>query len=925
MSRYARLRSTLLLFAVAVLGGARLLSAQAEAPPAQRELIYPIHQIDQLDNNGDGLPDETQIRMSFVSDNDLVRVIDGGRDMQASGDWRAATDFENDAWVFDAYADGTAQLVIQFQRRADGHVYALVYPDVTEDGVVSYVINNGVVEVRENITQLPTTPPLTLPTVTISAPDDWFMPDGRLNYNVRFLVDGPHLSLIDGSTYTMGLVGDWHFAIQLDGIADAEFEFRDTNQDGIPDYGLWNYLGAETLAIGYRRSFLWANSDHYPTNVSADILFFPYLEQYETNNAFLNPLGETLGIGQRERDERYFDYQPRLEVAWTTAQLTPVLLRGYPIEQGYHFTSLNSIYKDRVNYVNFENMQAYYDMAEDDDGYPELHIRVRNYPAFDPRGWDLPTDVTEIRWSWNQSNITGDLFDYKVSLGARHPLDTLIAYPDFSYYTIPYPEAGDWIQERRWDLAAFITSEGRLYASTEGIYEWNTVEVDHPDDDSFASQYIAGTGTVEIAPFLNTIPRNMRGEFADPYDRQPSLYFSPVDQKLHLTGANFCLWNIDDLRQIRCNNLNGDDYLDYWSLFEEPPPIQEENSVAQTFSLNITPYLPLPDHQLLHTSDYLVYSGESSVFVRQQSVEAALFTTPPPHDYAGWRTLSDLLAVHQSDPRFDATNLIGMYAQFSGPELRIKNARALEFKTTDTGGYQFVLEVLPDFEIDQILPFAVDIPAPGRYLVELDGARFNLRPMTPAQIMVQIEQPFDVPGTAETLVNTPLSVVIENRGLETVNLLRLQVRADALDPDTNAVIAGEGGVISDSIITVSGSSSERVDLEWAVPHDGQWRFEALVEVLDISSLDALLTDVSKLTNVRSLEDLFVIGKSPLNDAGDIQLVSQLTVNARSQPIATEAFLSLGGQQPLGGVLVVLMLVAVVIAGASVFVLILRRT
>src|SRR6266508_6174705 len=73
-----------------------------------------ITSLRQEDIDQDGEFDLTVLEGAFMTGFDRVLVFDGGDDMPASQDWRLATDFKNDAWVFDAGADGSAELVIQF-------------------------------------------------------------------------------------------------------------------------------------------------------------------------------------------------------------------------------------------------------------------------------------------------------------------------------------------------------------------------------------------------------------------------------------------------------------------------------------------------------------------------------------------------------------------------------------------------------------------------------------------------------------------------------------------------------------------------------------------------------------------------------------------------------------------------------------------
>src|SRR5688572_30797941 len=96
-----------------------------------------ISSIQQEDVNQDGTPNLTILEGAFMTEHDRVLVFDGGGDMLTTDDWRQATDFLNDIWVFDANADGSAQLIIQFVPTETG-VEARLFDDANGDGTVSY-------------------------------------------------------------------------------------------------------------------------------------------------------------------------------------------------------------------------------------------------------------------------------------------------------------------------------------------------------------------------------------------------------------------------------------------------------------------------------------------------------------------------------------------------------------------------------------------------------------------------------------------------------------------------------------------------------------------------------------------------------------------------------------------------------------------
>src|SRR5262245_45105635 len=79
-----------------------------------------IFSVTQQDLNGDGQPDLTIIDCAFATDHDRIYVVDQGGDMRASTDWREATDFSDDVWLYDIGARGSIQLIVVY-RVEDGH------------------------------------------------------------------------------------------------------------------------------------------------------------------------------------------------------------------------------------------------------------------------------------------------------------------------------------------------------------------------------------------------------------------------------------------------------------------------------------------------------------------------------------------------------------------------------------------------------------------------------------------------------------------------------------------------------------------------------------------------------------------------------------------------------------------------------------
>lgn len=904
------------------LAGAGAAAQAPPPPPPDRQIIYPIDRLEQRDTDGDGRIDETRIHARIYTAADLITVIDGGGDMQVSDDWRIATDFRNDLWIFDAGAEGGAELLIDFQPDAQNRISANIYPDTTGDGVVTYRRDpDEGITVRESAIGTAASFRPTPPSIVLRVQDDWYLPDGTLNYTLTIFMDGSQLSLRDSSTYTMNFMALWDSFAELDGTPDQQYEVVDDNRDGIIDAVVWRLLAPTPSSTSAARSWLWQNVGQVRSLPPHDHFFFPYFSPHDSTLLARHPLYAELGAAQPYADLRYFDQPPGFEINWELARVTPVIFRGYPIEDGFHIGSnLNYVEPDIINYANFENQQAYYDLAGDDDNIPELHLRHRYFAAEDPYGWELPRAINEIRWSWNQANADGMQFDYKLSLGGRTVLDEVIEVGGYRLNVVPYDQFGGWILDQPWDIATFVVVEGRSYISSEGIYEWNAIEHEVGGWNGTVSAYLAGNLSIDLGSEHTVAPPLMRGEFVDPLTGAPQLYFSGVDGKLHLLHAEFCVWNVDGVREIRCDNLDGDPYFDYWYATNTPRPLPEVTSVSTFYGLNIEPYLPFPDQQLVLLDGYLLYADPNNVYLRAETIESAVFTVPPPYTTDGWRALDALLTEHQFDDPALSADLAALYNRFTAPDVRIKNARASEFRPDADGGIRFFLDVLPGFEVDNRLGLAVGDLSEGAYRVRVRDGVFTLDPLTPPDVRVALEYPFVEMPTFETVTTIPLNIVIENRGMTDVPVLRYRVFAQ----QTSAPDAAPR-IVWDSVAAAPAESTVVLPIEWLPLDAGDWTVEVLLETVTVPSLDVLLADYTKLDNIGDIAALFPVAQAPLNPQGAAAITGSRTFTVVASALPASAFITLNGQQPLNGSLIIALLASVTILGVGIAVLVLRQT
>jgi hypothetical protein len=125
---------------------------------------------------------------------------------------------------------------------------------------------------------------------------------------------------------------------------------------------------------------------------------------------------------------------PTIPVNWQSGQIPGKPgLRGYLIENGYHINSYSPWTAGAVNNASFDNPMVCYDLAGDQDGTPELHIRVEYTQLDDPYFFGgRASGAEDVRFSWNQTNTPGLSWDYKLGLAGLHAIDPVQQFGPFS-------------------------------------------------------------------------------------------------------------------------------------------------------------------------------------------------------------------------------------------------------------------------------------------------------------------------------------------------------------------------------------------------------------------------------------------------------------------------------------------------------------
>lgn len=614
-----------------------------------------------------------------------------------------------------------------------------------------------------------------------------------------------------------------------DGVPDVSFELRDSDFDGVPEYYLVRLLADIPARYSVGRTKLYFNAIGTESKTPPSAYFWPFLH--------VQPPSASSAL-------RYFDLIPGASINWQTSSILGFFLNGYPIGEGYHINSTQSIQFGEVSEADFEVPHAYYDLAANNDAFPELNIRLFRV---------LSMPWQEIRFSWNQFNPGTLLWDFKLGLMSDHTIEEVVDFDGFGLRMIPYQRLPSWVTEREWKLTTFVAREGGRRESSEGLYAWtpwsgaDPVSPANPSAQALlaSNAYLTGATAAPPYEYFTDIWDGYRGEYNLIQPSRPTLYFSPIDRRLHLYQAQRGICNLGQGRYVVYGNTNGDEYLDHWIYIES----------GQVRG------------QLYATDSYLLLTCDSMLVLSNVNVPLSAFETLPPRNHAEWLALGRRLEEYHTD--FAPNDFAGMSAQFGGPQWRVEGA-SLRGLRPDDGGFRFVLGLQPGFTTGASGGLDVGELQPGEYVVTASEGAFSVQPLTPAQ-------PEVVPGTLginnptpQALESLRLEAVLHNAGLEDQSDLTVRAYADGPDEAWQP--------LGTTTITLLAGQSVPVGFDWTPRRAGEWRLALICggegdQQPPGSALDQLSLTVH-------------VAASPQASAGWL-----LHTSHASQPLALGAFLA----------------------------------
>ncbi len=712
---------------------------------------YSITSFEQSDTNGDGKPDKALIRCACYTKDDRIVVFDGAGDMRPSNAADQGTDMTNDLWLFDVGNRGSFQIAVQF-KDANNQLTADVYQDQNADGKVATGIVSGHTVVTEP----------GYPVVHLLSRDGYWQRDGRIALNLDIRVDGRILATFGGENYLEYTSND--------GRPDVVIRVRGPH-DGDPRSYDWRNVETPVPATSaVRRSTLMVREKGEEPPIAP---VFPWY--------FLGPKVGFL--------KTYGQSFPPIQVDWNSGKIASFseIIASRASADNWFTYSNYTIEPGKLNNPDFESPFAFYNLADDGSGLPDMEVRIERATAgdqfVDPNWQGRP--YQQIRYSWEQR--AGQNWSFKLGLLGQKPINQTVTFPDFSLTTVPYDQLPSWVTSNSWDIATFVAVERQSYSSTEGIYEWDPTG-------SLRDDYYSGASDTAPKP-PDSLSAGLRGEYTTHLDAQPWLYLSPVDGRLHLAGAQTGLYKQDKTHTVVYENLAGGQYIDAWLGYDD-------NQLAR---------------QLYQLPNGLLFTENNTVSLLDATIAQASFRTLPPTNHADWTAIGQRLSTIRP---ISAGDLQAMYMQFPGKQAVITHATVSDLRFTATG-YRFILDLQPGFDLGGLA--VSGISGAGSYAISFDSTsnRYTAQPATDADAVVTQA---NVP--AETPVRAPSTAAfhIENQG--SVDLGQLPAVITARLNNGAPILVREQAVdlLADTPVEIAGS--------WQPPKVGQWSITATVYLPD---------------------------------------------------------------------------------------------
>ena len=616
------------------------------------------------------------------------------------------------------------------------------------------------------------------PRIVMNAPNGSWTRSGRPDYNFDVQLNGPIYSMWGGGADVKFGANGWVRAVPR-GAPSATISVRDPEHTGMPLWDLRSLI-PEFKGLGfYRTNYAERKCD---SPVSIDLGVSPVWPYVAASGDYEQASGKM---------------RPPIVVDWAQNRISTfselVTVRNQNCS--YSLYSITPVVPGVLNQPDFETPFAFYDLSGEGHGAPNLVVRTGRFPANDEwssqiesavqNGQPLQRDMQAIRYSWRNA-IGESLWDYKVEVLGSNPytFKTPIAGGLATIDAPSYEQLPSWVIEHPWPATTFIDTEGNSYQSSEGIYEWS------PYDAGVA--YIAGWEPEPKRKAFQDIVFGFRGEYRLRKNTTPTLYVSPVDNRLHLLYAEGGLWKLGTDLVMQAHNEGGERYVNGWT---------RERIGGRGSSSNRT-----IEEQLWALPNHMLYANATGVELRRAAYQPATFEINPPTDHATWETFRQRTAPLTAQKR-DPRNMKGWLDAFPGPSLVLPGAQISDVRQTNDG-FRFVLALPDGFSAPVSDLLDLRGLTAGHYVVSYNG-RFSV-------------EPFVAPTAVASLLATSFTQ-------NTVSPLPLALRSSGNgDPgeatlEVQATLPGVGStVVASQTVTLLAGEPITTTLAWSPPLPGNW-------------------------------------------------------------------------------------------------------
>ncbi len=770
-----------------------------------------------------------------------ITIVPRGHEISAETErnepWWKWGNAQTDAYLFAFDTPENVQLIVEFTQDLEGQK-ANFYVKDWGRGVLEYSLDGDELTILSNGGN---------PNIVLQPTEgDWLVNDFP-NYNVRMWEDGfvesfrlqfvkPDELVPDGNPELLTVVG-------TDASLIPKWSINNRIFDPHPSWGGFRF-GA-TLRLPDASEFK-AATPLMPT--------FP----------FLSISGKAIDWFKENPNPIYYDLRRRSLITY------PFI--GFQTGGTYWINS-----DTPPPYVSFESPFAFYSF---DRTTRQAHmiIRAESYPADSPFGPE-PKNFTRTAFRYSWKTRDNEKWSYGIHVAGQHEYDEDITIGDVTFRNVSMERLPMWITRKPWPLITFVEpTEG--FTGSEGIYFYNANDPKH-------LPWLSGVSLEPEpwleAPYLNEsaslggksgegLPPGFRGEYNAAYFRRPLLYFSPIDNRLHLTYAQGGVWHLSQENVLRYHNLDGDRYIDGWTLERVPKQkpermdlglgaLAQNNEVGTLEKLNAD-FVPMAlpgdvQEGIFALGGYLIYYDAATLEVRKADYRLQTFFLRPPTNRASWERFRDTIAPYEGNGR-SPYDLKSWLAAFPGESLNMSGVRVSAFRATSKG-FRFTLTL--DEQV--ALGGTLDIPAlrelsAGMYVVSYrqNSASWSVQPAREPTLITTLEAPefrAYFPGT--------LSLTLFNSGnLDWEGEISLQV--------------GELETFYWRNLFIPGGKSRKVTVDWSPAKAGEFR-TSLVVGDQVRNLGSIVVDPTR--RIEPLQAIWLPAGTVLQRAVLIVLLGLLVV------------------------------------------------